>query len=93
MFLTDVRTPCLQIWENNPDITPLDEFGEDTEVIACHHPLIHRCNFAPVYFVQGFIERLNAVLDLRARRIAAPPARPPRPARRREDVRPSRDPL
>jgi ADP-heptose:LPS heptosyltransferase len=65
MFLTDVRTPCPQIWENNPDITPLDEFGRDTEVIACHYPLIHRSNSVPVHFVQGFIDYLNSMLNLR----------------------------
>jgi ADP-heptose:LPS heptosyltransferase len=63
-FLTDVRTPCPQLWENNPDITPLDEFEKDIEVIACEYPLIHRANSSPVHFVQGFIHYLNAVLDL-----------------------------
>lgn len=64
-FLTDVRTPCPQIWENNPDITPLDESEPGTEVIACHYPLIHRSNFTPVHFVEGFIHYLNCLLDLR----------------------------
>jgi ADP-heptose:LPS heptosyltransferase len=65
MFLTDVRTPCPQLWENNPDITPLDEFETGTETIACHYPLIHRSNSTPAHFVQGFIEYLNCILDLR----------------------------
>jgi ADP-heptose:LPS heptosyltransferase len=64
-FLTDVRTSCPQIWENNPDITPLDESEAGTEVIACHYPLIHRSDSTPVHFVQGFIHYLNCILDLR----------------------------
>lgn len=65
MFFTDVRTPWPQIWENNPDITPLDQFADDTQVIACHYPLIHRANSVPVHFVQGFIHYLNCIFDLR----------------------------
>jgi hypothetical protein len=53
------------MWENNPDITRLSEFEADTEVIACHYPLIHRSNSAPVHFLQGFIDYLNCTLDLR----------------------------
>jgi ADP-heptose:LPS heptosyltransferase len=64
-FLTDVRTPFPQLWENNPDITPLDAFDPGTQVIACHYPLIHRSNSAPVHFVQGFMHYLNCILDLR----------------------------
>jgi len=64
-FLTDVRTPCPQIWENNPDITPLDEAEPGTEVIACHYPLIHRSNSRPVHFLEGFVHYLNCLLDLR----------------------------
>jgi len=63
-FLTDVRTPCPQLWENNPDITPLDEFAPGTEVMSCHYPLIHRSNSTPVHFLAGFIDYLNSMLDL-----------------------------
>jgi ADP-heptose:LPS heptosyltransferase len=30
-YLTDVRTPCPQLWENNPCITPLAEPGQKAE--------------------------------------------------------------
>jgi hypothetical protein len=63
-FFTDVRTRSPQIWENNPDITPLDESETGTEVISCHYPLIHRSNSTPAHFVQGFIHYLNCILDL-----------------------------
>jgi ADP-heptose:LPS heptosyltransferase len=66
-FVTDVRTPCPAIWENNPDITPLDEHAPGTEVIGCHYPLIHRSNSAPVHFLEGFVEYLNDLLGVHIR--------------------------
>jgi hypothetical protein len=33
-FITDVRTPCPHLWENNPFITPLDEKAADVAVVA-----------------------------------------------------------
>ena len=46
-FLTDVRTPCPHLWENNPHITPLDEKDAEVEVFDCHYPLIHKSNRSP----------------------------------------------
>ena len=40
-FLTDVRTPCLALWENNPYVTSLKESDPDVQRIDCHYPLIH----------------------------------------------------
>ena len=65
-FLTDVRTPCPAIWENNPYITPLRE-DDAVEIVNCHYPLIHRSNHAPYHFIHGFIEYLNERLDLHIR--------------------------
>jgi ADP-heptose:LPS heptosyltransferase len=66
-FLTDVRTPCPDLWANNPPLTPLDEKDPDVEVVECHYPLIHRSNQEPWHFLHGFIDHLNGVLDLRIR--------------------------
>lgn len=63
-YLTDVRTPCPQLWENNPHITPLKEDDAGVEVIECHYPLIHRSNQTPIHFLHGFIEFLNEQLGL-----------------------------
>jgi ADP-heptose:LPS heptosyltransferase len=63
-FVTDVRTPFAALWEHNPDITSLDASAPSVEVIACHYPLIHRANAAPVHFLQGFVHYLNCLLDL-----------------------------
>src|SRR6202795_1397626 len=50
-FLTDTRTPCPALWENNPYITPLDENAADVEVIDCEYPLINQSNELPYHFV------------------------------------------
>jgi ADP-heptose:LPS heptosyltransferase len=66
-FLTDTRTPCPHLWENDPYITPLDERARDVRVLECQYPLVHQSNDAPVHFIHGFIEFLNETLKLRIR--------------------------
>ena len=61
-YLTDVRTPCPQLWENNPWITALADDDPEAEVIDCHYPLIHRSNFAPYHFVHGYTSFLGETL-------------------------------
>ena len=64
-FLTDVRTTCAHLWENNPYITQLDEKSPDVEMIDCHYPLIHKSNLAPYHFIHAFIYFLNDRLNLK----------------------------
>jgi ADP-heptose:LPS heptosyltransferase len=64
LFLTDVRTPCPQLWENNPYLVPLSESDRQVEIIDCLYPLIHKSNQAPYHFLQGYIEFLNHKLQL-----------------------------
>jgi ADP-heptose:LPS heptosyltransferase len=66
-FVTDVRTPCPGIWENNPFIKSLKEDDSSVETIDCHYPLIHQSNAAPYHFIHGFVEYLNIRLGLRVR--------------------------
>ncbi len=66
-FLTDVRTPFPQIWENNPYLTPLEEGASDVQSMQCHYPLIHRSNQTPYHFLHAYIEYLNDQLDLRVK--------------------------
>ena len=66
-FLTDVRTPCPHMWENNPYITPLRDDAPDVMTIDCEYPLIHRSNQVPYHFIHGFIEFLNDRLGLTAK--------------------------
>jgi ADP-heptose:LPS heptosyltransferase len=64
-FVTDVRTDCPELWENNPYLTPLDPDDPEVRVLECHYPLIQSANQRPVHFVHGFIEYLNDQLGLR----------------------------
>jgi ADP-heptose:LPS heptosyltransferase len=66
-FVTDVRTSCPALWENNPYVTPLREQDGDVDVIDCVYPLIHRSNHTPYHFLHGFIDYLNARLGLAIR--------------------------
>jgi hypothetical protein len=66
-FLTDVRTACPSIWDNNPHITPLREGDPGVEIIDCEYPLIHRSNQIPYHFIHGFIDDLNTRLGLQVR--------------------------
>ncbi|SAL76580.1 glycosyltransferase family protein [Caballeronia telluris] len=66
-FETDVRTPCPEIWENNPYITPVADDDPSVETIDCEYPLIHRSNVTPYHFIHGFIEHLNERLGLAVR--------------------------
>jgi ADP-heptose:LPS heptosyltransferase len=63
-FITDIRTPCPHLWENNPYITALDEKDPEVKVIQCEYPLIHQSNHGPYHFIFGFIEFLNNRLEL-----------------------------
>jgi len=63
-FLTDVRTSCAEVWENNPHITALAENDAEAEQIDCCYPLINRSNTTPYHCLHGFIEFLNDRLQL-----------------------------
>lgn len=64
-FLTDVRTPCPHLWENNPFITPLDEADPEVELITCEYPLIHHSNSGPWHFIHGFEQFLAERLGVK----------------------------
>lgn len=63
-FVTDVRTPCPALWENNPYLTPLSEDAPDVAVIDCQYPLIHQSNQRPYHFVHGFSAFLSERLGV-----------------------------
>lgn len=63
-FLTDVRTSAPQLWENNPFITPLEDFEPDVRVIDMQYPLIHQSNQRPYHFLHGFVQFLEQQLGL-----------------------------
>jgi hypothetical protein len=63
-FVTDVRTACPGLWENNPYLMPLDESAPDVEVIECQYPLVHKSNDAPLHFIHGFVGFLSERLGV-----------------------------
>src|SRR5207253_249599 len=62
-FVTDVRTLCPEIWENNSHITALPD-NSDAELIECEYPLINDCNDTPYHCLHGYIDFLNTRLNL-----------------------------
>jgi ADP-heptose:LPS heptosyltransferase len=66
-FLTDVRTPCPELWEHNPYLTRLDERDPDVEQIQCSYPLIDQANRLPYHCLHGFVQFLNRKLNLQIR--------------------------
>src|SRR5262249_3101857 len=63
-FVTDVRTSCLDVWENNPYVTPLQNQDPGVETIDCLYPLINQSNNTPYHCLHGFIEFLNERLEI-----------------------------
>lgn len=63
-FLTDVRTCCPALWENNPRLTPLRVDDPEVRRLECHYPLIHRSNQEPWHFIHGFVRYLSEKLEV-----------------------------
>jgi ADP-heptose:LPS heptosyltransferase len=66
-FLTDVRTLCPDLWQNNPHITALADDDPEVEEIDCTYPLIDQSNRTPYHCLHGFIEFFNKHLGLQIR--------------------------
>jgi ADP-heptose:LPS heptosyltransferase len=63
-YVTDVRTPCAHLWENNPYITPIPDENEGAMSLECHYPLIHRSNSEPWHFIHAFHQYLGEQLGV-----------------------------
>lgn len=66
-FLTDVRTPCPDLWRHNPYLTPLSEDDRDVEVIRCCCPLIRESNSRPYHYLHAYPAFLSDRLGLSVR--------------------------
>jgi len=64
-FVTDVRTACPELWEQNPHVTSLCERDPQVEVLDCHYPLIDQCDWKPYHCLHGFVDFLNERLNLK----------------------------
>jgi len=65
IYLTDIRTPAKDLWENNPYITPLDDKDPSVEVIKMGYPLINTSNQGSHHFIHGFTQFLEDHLGVR----------------------------
>lgn len=67
-FIVDVESPCSEIWENNPHLTPLKKDDPEVRVINAEYLLIHKSNQHPVHFINGyrcdFEEKLNVKIPV-----------------------------
>jgi ADP-heptose:LPS heptosyltransferase len=54
----------MQIWENNPYITKLDDKDPDVQIINAEYPLIHKSNSVPYHFIHGFRMDLETKLEI-----------------------------
>ena len=59
-----MRTPCPQLWENNPYLTPLVENAPGVTALQCEYPLIHRSNTEPWHFIHGFTQFISEQLGV-----------------------------
>ncbi len=64
-FLTDVRTCCPALWENNPHLTALQD--QEGERIECSYPLINASNELPYHCLHGFMQFLSERLGVSIR--------------------------
>ena len=65
MFLTDVRTSAMQLWDNNPYITSLSEEDPGVGILPMRYELIHKSNEGPYHFIHGYARHLEESLGLR----------------------------
>lgn len=66
-YITDVRTPCADLFQNNPFVTPLADGDPQSRLLELHYDRdeyysIHRSNQHPVHFIEAFCQNLaNAI--------------------------------
>jgi ADP-heptose:LPS heptosyltransferase len=63
-FLTDVRTLCPGLWENNPYVTALADDDPAATKLECTYPLIDQSNETPYHCLHGFVQFFNRRLGL-----------------------------
>lgn len=61
-YQTDVRTPCPDIFEHNPWITPIPD--DEGQLIECNYPIINQSSQIPHCFLRGYTQHLGQVLGV-----------------------------
>jgi ADP-heptose:LPS heptosyltransferase len=72
-FMTDVRTPFLDVWAHNQHITSIADNDPESERIDCHYDRdayvsVHRSNQHPVHLIEGYCQHLANRLGLESLR-------------------------
>ena len=65
-FEIDVRTPCPEIFENNPYLTPLDEKDKGVEIYDIGYPSINESGWRCHHFSDAFREEVQNKLNSRS---------------------------
>jgi len=53
-YLIDIRSPCPEIWENNPHLTKLKDNDPEVEKIDVQYELIHESGWRGLHFEEAF---------------------------------------
>jgi hypothetical protein len=61
----DVRTPCPEIWENNPHLTPLKDTDEEVEIFNITYDDIHISGWNGLHFSDAFRHDIEKKLDIK----------------------------
>lgn len=62
----DVRTPCAEIWENNPHITPLRE--KEAEIFTIGYPEVNDCHWRQQHWTDAFRHELEKQLGVKIKK-------------------------
>lgn len=66
-FVTDVRTPCGELWNHNPWLRHLNSDDPDVETLPIAYPLVNFSNHIPYHVLHGYIDSLNEQLGTHVR--------------------------
>jgi ADP-heptose:LPS heptosyltransferase len=60
----DIRSPCPEIWEHNPNLTPLEESDDDVEIFDIGYDEIHISGRDGLHFSDAFRHDIEAKLGV-----------------------------
>ena len=72
-WLIDVRSPCQEIFENNPRITPLKDDDPEVEKFDAEYPDIHNSGWSGMHFTEGYYKDLEKKLYTKINRTGLRP--------------------
>jgi len=64
----DVRSPCPELWENNPNLTKLDEKDPEVETFSITYDEIHQSGFSGEHFQDAFRHDIEKKLGIKVLR-------------------------